>query len=132
MKIPALLPVLFCLSITAAAQEAELLNSVKYWNNALNRPELWQNGLDAKGIAFFPGLYLSKKRATYITFGFMVNNEETAEDGSEDIKPSIDGLLQTATLLRTAFLVRRNRKNIIVYFDYNNDDSWGLSVKLKY
>jgi hypothetical protein len=118
-----------CLLFAASAfgQDAETVDFMRSLNEGLNQGNFFKTAMDIGGIPFLPGLYLSRKQSTYVTFGIMVNNTD-----NETQNPLLSDVLQTATLLKAAFLVRRNKTNVILFFDYYKTGQWGLSLRLKY
>jgi hypothetical protein len=116
-----------CLMLAAPvfAQDTASIDYLRGLNEGFTQGSFWKSAMKNGSVPFFPGLYLSRKQATYVTFGILVNNEEP-----DDSLP--DEVLQTAILLKAAFLVRRNKTNVILFFDYFKDGQWGLSLRLRY
>ena len=124
MKKLAIVLVFFLLAIKNFAQDVGSIDFIKRLANPANQLEILKSGLAATNFPFVPGFYLSLEDKTFVTFGLMINDGEKATP--------LRDVFQTAILLQAAIIIQRKKTNVILFFDYYDDDTWGLSLKLRF
>jgi hypothetical protein len=92
----------------------------------------WTNSIATAGFPVLPGLSFHRNRQ-YVAFGLMVSAEETDKEDDSDIVNQLYTYLDLPLTMLTATIFWRYDKNdIVLYFNYNNDRSFGFSVQINY
>jgi len=99
-------------------------------NNTINNFNLSDLSSAGDGVLFLPTLYMNSRLETYVTFGVMYNNPEAGKNEKEIEAEMLEK--GPVSVFRAAFYVKRRTTNIMLFFDYYNDYSWGLSLRVKY
>lgn len=99
-------------------------------NNTINNFNLSDLASSGDGVIFLPTLYMNSRLETYVTFGLMYNNPEAGKNEKEIEAEMLEK--GPVSVFRAAFYVKRRSKDVMLFFDYYNDYSWGLSVRLKF
>jgi hypothetical protein len=137
MKKPAVLCALFLLAALCYSQEFSDADFLRNLNNTLSNFDFKTFLNSGNGMFYLPSVYMSKRLNTYAGFGLMFNNpffhnNQLYEGEAGEVIEAVDEIPSTITLLKAALVLRHKKTNVVFYFDYNNDDSWGLSVKLNF
>jgi hypothetical protein len=130
MRKLAVVCVLFLLTASAFSQELDYADFFRDLNDTINNFDFENYKAGSDGLLFVPSIYVSKRWETYASFGIMVSNPFLEKTSYE--KEDITGEHQVTTILKAAFVLKRKKTNVILYFDYNSDYSWGISLRLKF
>ena len=126
MKKPAALCIIFLAAGLSFGQEASVIDFATSLNNSIHKSDFFNNIHNNKNdlILFLPSLYFNRKHQIYATFGFIVPQARGNSEFNEENMPN--------TLINAAFFLRYRKTNIILFLEYFRDDSWGLSIKLRF
>jgi hypothetical protein len=133
MKKSGLLCLLLFPAIMCYSQEVELVEFLLDLNEAINNFDFSETEFD--NFIILPSLYISRKRDTYASLGILLNNSFIGyfhRNSQVEIENPDDNPSPVITLLKAAFVFKRKKTNVTLYFDYFSDYSWGLSLKLRF
>ena len=123
MKKPAALCIILLAAGLSFGQESNATDFLMNLNAAINQFDFSNRNIGS-GILFMPSLYINRRHQVYASFGFILPRVNENNQSKEENMPN--------TLINAAFFLRYKKTNIIFFLEYYRDDSWGLSVKLKF
>ena len=105
-------------------QDSNMVDFLRGLNTTISEFDLSNQSKKNEGILLMPGFYISSKWETYINVGFMLKPMYQIDPRTEEEESNI--------LIKAAFFIRRKKTNFVLLLDYNKDESWGISVRLKF
>jgi hypothetical protein len=122
--------VFFLPAAFAFSQNFEYVDFFRDLNDTINNYDFENYKIGGEGLLFVPSIYLSRRWQTYASFGVMVNNPFIEKSDYEN--ENIPDEHQVTTIFKAAFVLKRKKTNVLLYFDYHSDYSWGISLKLRF
>ena len=123
MKKPAALCIIFLAAGLSFGNELNSIDFTSNLNNTISQSDFFK-GNKTEGVLFLPSFYFNRRYQIYASFGLILPHIDETNKFNEENMPN--------TLINAAFFLRYKKTNIILFLEYFRDDSWGLSVKLKF
>ena len=123
MKKPVALCIIFLAAGLSFGNESNSIDFITSLNKTISQSDFFKSN-SAERILFLPSFYFSRRYQIYASFGLVLPQMYETNPFKEENMPN--------TLLNAAFFLRYKKNNIILFLEYFRDDSWGLSVKLRF
>ena len=127
MKKPAVLCILLLTAGLLFGQESISIDFLTSLNAAISEFDFSNTNNSGNGFLVLPSVFINRRHQIYAGFGFMLTLEDQKKENFADNEENMPN-----TLLNAAFTLRYKKTNITLFLEYRRDDSWGLSVKLRF